>query len=79
VIALPSVSRSILPSTGVAPSLHAWRGLIRFVFGRGGMLRNRWQAITAYHRRDFHPWRYLDNRRLLSDVHEAIVDPASEN
>ena len=77
-VALPSVSGRILASTGVAPNRHAWRGLVRFLFGRGGMLRNRRHAITAYHRRDFHPWRYLDNRRLLSELHDTTVDPAWE-
>ncbi len=56
----------------------AWRGLIRFVFGRGGMLRGRWRAVAAYHRPDFHPWRYLDNRRFLSELRDTIVDPAWE-
>jgi predicted metal-dependent hydrolase len=72
---LPSVSYRILASAGAAHDPHAWRGLIRFVFGRRGMLRGRWRAVAAYHRRDFHPWRYLDNRRLLSDLRAAIVDP----
>ena len=79
VVALPSVSRRVLASAGAARDLRAWGGLVRFVFGRGGMLRGRWHAIAAYHRRDFHPWRYLDNRRLPSGLHDAIVDPASEN
>jgi hypothetical protein len=39
------------------------------------MLRGRWRAVAAYHRRDFHPWRYLDNRRLLTELRDAIVDP----
>src|SRR5439155_16610650 len=77
-LALPSVSYRILASAGAARDLHAWRGLIRFVFGRGGMLRGRWRAVAAYHRPDFHPWRYLDNRRLLSELRDTIVDPAWE-
>src|SRR5437879_6545222 len=77
-LALPSVWYRIVASAGAAQDLHAWRGLIRFVFGRDGMLRGRWRAVLAYHRRDFHPWRYLDNRRILSEVHDAIVDPAWE-
>jgi hypothetical protein len=77
-VALPSVSCRILASAGVAQDLHAWRGLVRFVFGRRGMLRGRWHAVAAYHRRDFHPWRYLDNRRLLSGLRDTIVDPAWE-
>jgi predicted metal-dependent hydrolase len=67
VLALPSVSYRILASAGVARDSHAWRGLVGFVLGRGGMLRGRWRAVAAYHRTDFHPWRYLDNRRLLSE------------
>jgi len=78
ILALPSVCYRILDSAGAAHSLHAWRGLTRFVFGRGGMLRGRWRAIAAYHRRNFHPWRHLDNRRFLSELHDAIVDPAWE-
>ncbi len=77
-LALPSVSYRILASAGAARDLHAWRGLIRFVFGRSGMLRGRWRAVAAYHRRDFHPWRYLDNRRFLSELRDTIVDPAWE-
>jgi uncharacterized protein len=74
-LALPSVSYRILASAGAAQDLHAGRGLLRFVFGRGGMLRGRWRAIAAYHRPAFHPWRYLDNRRFLSELRETIVDP----
>ena len=74
----PSVVYRILASAGAAHDLDAWRGLIRFVFGRGGMLRGRWRAVAAYHRRNFHPWRYLDNRRLLSELRDTIVDPAWE-
>jgi len=77
-LALPSVSYRILASAGAARDLHAWRGLIRFVFGRGGMLRGRWRAVAAYHRPDFHPWRYLDNRRFLAELRDTIVDPAWE-
>src|SRR5207253_195562 len=73
-LALPSVSYRILASAGAAQDLHAWRGLIRFVFGRGGMLRGRWRAVAAYHRPDFHPWRYLDNRRFLSELRDTIID-----
>lgn len=62
-------------SAGAAQVLRAWRGLVRFVFGRGGMLQGRWHAVAAYHRRDFHPWRYLDNRRLLSQLRETITEP----
>jgi predicted metal-dependent hydrolase len=77
-VALPSVCYRILASAGVAYDLGAWRGLIRFVLGRGGMLRGRWRAVAAYHRRNFHPWRYLDNRRLLSELRDAIVHPTWE-
>src|SRR5437773_2356675 len=77
-LALPAVSCRILASAGAAQDVRAWRGLIRFVFGRGGMLRGRWRAVAAYHRRDFHPWRYLDNRRFLSELRDTIVDPAWE-
>ncbi len=77
-LALPSVSHRILASAGAAQDLHAWRDLIRFVFGRGGMLRGRWRAVAAYHRYDFHPWRYLDNRRLLWELRDTMVDPAWE-
>jgi predicted metal-dependent hydrolase len=77
-LALSSVSYRILASAGAAQDLHAWRNLTRFVFGRGGMLGGRWRAVTAYHRRDFHPWRYLDDRRFLSELRDTIVDPAWE-
>jgi predicted metal-dependent hydrolase len=77
-LALPSACCRILASRGAARDLGAWRRLIRFVFGRGGMLHGRWSAVAAYHRRDFHPWRYLDNRRLLSELRDTIVDPAWE-
>src|SRR5436309_891562 len=77
-LALPAVSCRILASAGAAQDHRAWRGLIRFVFGRGGMLRGGWRAVAAYHRRDFHPWRYLDNRRFLSELRDTIVDPAWE-
>src|SRR5882724_10784905 len=66
-VALPSVSYRILASAGVGQDVRAWRGLVHFVFGRGGMLRGRWHAIAAYHRREFHPWRYLDNRHVLAE------------
>src|SRR5689334_10237400 len=75
-LALPSVSYRIVASAGAARDVHAWRGLIRFVFGRDGILRGGWRAVLAYHRHDFHPWRYLDNRRLLSEIRDTIVDPA---
>jgi hypothetical protein len=42
------------------------------------MLQGRWRAVAAYHRRDFHPWRYLDNRRFLSALRDTIVDPSWE-
>ncbi len=77
-LALPSACYRILASAGVAHNLRAWRGLIRFVCGRGGMLCGRWRAVAAYHRRDFHPWRYLDNRRFLLELRDTIVDPAWE-
>jgi hypothetical protein len=77
-VALPSVSHRILASAGAARDLRAWRGLARFVFGRGGMLRGRWRAVAAYHRRDFHPWRYCDNRHFLSELRDTVVDPAWE-
>ena len=74
-LALPAVSYRILASAGAARDLPAWRGLVRFVVGRGGMLRGRWRAVAAYHRPDFHPWRYLDNRGLLSEIGAEFVDP----
>jgi len=77
-LALPSVSYRILASGGAAQDLRAWRDLIRFVFGRGGMLQGRWRAVAAYHRRDFHPWQHLDNRCFLSELRDTIVDPAWE-
>src|SRR5262245_28062545 len=54
-VALPSVSYRILASAGAAQDLHAGRDLLRFVFGRGGMLRGRWRAIAAYHSARFPP------------------------
>ena len=30
------------------------------------------RSIAAYHRPDFHPWRYLDNRRLLSELRDVV-------
>src|SRR5262249_29578162 len=36
------------------------------------------RGCSAAHRYDFHPWRYLDNRRLLSEFQDTIVDPAWE-
>jgi hypothetical protein len=75
VFALPYVSYRILASAGAARDPFAWRGLVRFVGGRGGVLRGRCRAIAAYHRPDFHPWRYRDNRHLLSSLRAEIVDP----
>jgi uncharacterized protein len=74
-LALPAVAYRVLASAGAARDLHAWRGLVRFVFGRGGMLRGRWRAVALYHRPDFHPWGYLDNRHLLWALRDPIVDP----
>jgi predicted metal-dependent hydrolase len=68
------VSYRILAGAGAARDCRAWWGLARFVLGRGGMLRGRWRAVAAYHRPDFHPWRYLDNRHLLSEFRDGIVD-----
>src|SRR5215472_14682933 len=68
----------LIASGGAAQDLRAWRDLIRFVFGRGGMLQGRWRAVAAYHRRDFHPWQHLDNRCFLSELRDTIVDPAWE-
>jgi uncharacterized protein len=73
-LALPAVSYRILAGAGAPRDRRAWWGLARFVLGRGGMLRGRWRAVTAYHRPDFHPWRYLDNRHLLSEFRDGIVD-----
>ena len=75
VLALPAVTYRVLASAGAARDRHAWRGLVRYVFGRGGMLRGRWRAVAIYHHPDFHPWRYLDNRHLLSGLRDPIVDP----
>src|SRR3989454_7766414 len=75
-LALPSVSYRILASAGAAQDLRAWRGLIRFVFGRGGVLRGGWRAVAAYHRRDFHPWRYLDKRGFPPGAPATDVHPA---
>src|SRR5262249_19263104 len=65
-LALPSVSYRILASAGAAQDLHVWRDLIRFVFGRGGMLRGRWDARAACPRGGFPPGRRLANLGLLS-------------
>src|SRR5207247_8080037 len=54
-VALPSVSYRILASAGAAQDLHAWRGLIRFVFGRGGVLPGRCAVGGALDRHAFHP------------------------
>ena len=77
-IALPSASYRILASAGAAHDRRAWWGMIRFVFGRGGVLWGGWRAAGAYHRRDFHPWRYRDDRRVLAELRDLIVDPAWE-
>jgi hypothetical protein len=39
------------------------------------MLAGRWRAVALYHRPDFHPCGYLDNRHLLSALRDPIVDP----
>lgn len=77
-VALPSASYRILASAGASASLRAWWGLIGFVFRRGGLHWGCWRAIVAYHRRDFHPWRYRDDRGVLTELRDAIVDPAWE-
>jgi predicted metal-dependent hydrolase len=77
-VVLPSAAYRILARAGAAHDPRAWAGLLRFVFGRGGVLGGRWRAVAAYHRRDFHPWRYLDNRRVLSELRDEVVDPAWE-
>jgi hypothetical protein len=77
-VALPAVVYRIVASAGAARDFHAWRALVRFVFGRGGILSGRWRAVVAYHRRDFHPWRYIDNRCVLSEIRDTIIDPAWE-
>ena len=76
-LTLPSICYRILASAAAARQLDAWYGLFRFVFVSGGMLHGR-RAILAYHRRDFHPWRHLDNRRFLSEMRNLVVDPAWE-
>src|SRR5438876_286329 len=55
-LALPAVSYRILASAGAAHDLRAWRGLIRFVFARGGMMRGGWRAVASYHLRYLQPW-----------------------
>ena len=77
-IALPSASYRILASAGAAHDRRAWWGLVRFVCARGGILWGSWRAVGAYHRLDFHPWRYRDDRRLLAELRDSIVDPAWE-
>ena len=74
-VALPSASSRILAGAGAARDPRAWWGLVRFLFGHGGLLRGRWRAMAAYHQRDFHPWRYRDNRHILTDFRDAIVQP----
>jgi predicted metal-dependent hydrolase len=37
----------------------------RVLFGRGGFIRTIWPMLTAFWRRDFHPWQN-DNRDLLA-------------
>jgi predicted metal-dependent hydrolase len=78
-VALPSAAYRILASAGAAHDPQAWRGLVRFVFGRAGMLRGCWRAVGAYHRRTFHPWGYRDDRKDLWALRDAIVDPAWES
>ena len=73
-VALPSASSRVLAAAGAARDPRAWWDLLRFVFGDGGLLRGRWRAVAAYHRRDFHPWRYRDNRRILMELRDSIVD-----
>jgi hypothetical protein len=77
-IALPSASYRILASAGAAHDRRAWWGWVRFVFARGGILWGGWRAVGAYHRFDFHPWRYRDDRRVLAERRDSIVDPAWE-
>jgi predicted metal-dependent hydrolase len=77
-VALPAAWYRILASAGEAHAPHVWRGLLRFLFGRDGMLRGCWRALGAYHRRAFHPWRYRDDQADLSDLRSVIVDPAWE-
>ena len=74
----PAMTYRVLASAGAARDFRTWRTLGRFAFAaRGGILRGCWRAIAAYHRRDFHPWRYLDDRRLL-ELRDTIIDPAWE-
>jgi predicted metal-dependent hydrolase len=77
-LTLPSMCYRILASAAAARQLNAWYGLFRFVFASGGMLHGGWRAILAYHRRDFHPWRHLDNRRFLVELRDSVVDPKWE-
>jgi len=76
-LALPSVSYRILAGAGAAHDLRAWRGLLRFVLGPDGMLRGG-RAIATYHRPDFHPWRHVGDRTLLSELRDAVVEPEWE-
>src|SRR2546428_4712888 len=65
-LALPSVSYRILASAGAARDLHAWRGPIRFVFGRGGGLRGGSRALPAYRFAEFLPLPHPYNHRYPS-------------
>ena len=43
-LTLPSVCFRVLASAGAAYDFGAWRDLIRYVFGRDGMLHGRWRG-----------------------------------
>ena len=77
-VAWPAASYQILASAGAAHAPRPWLRLLRFLFGRDGMLRGCWRALGAYHRPGFHPWRYRDDRASLSDLWAVSVDPAWE-
>src|SRR5437867_13111294 len=65
-LALPAVPCRILASAGAAEGHRAWRGLIRFVVGRGRVQRGGWPAVRPYRRRDAPPGQGLANVRFLA-------------
>jgi hypothetical protein len=49
----------------------AWR-FVRFVWGRGGLVRSVWPDVKAFFRRDFHPWQ-MQNAQLIEATRDAYA------
>lgn len=55
-----------------------WRQLMRYLYGKGGLMSGRAGAFLAILKPSFHPWDYGSNKEVLDKYSNEIFDPAWE-